>query len=406
MGMFAYDAVDRAGVATSGTLHASDRPAAIALLRSRGLVPMRIEQRAAEQPGASLVESERPGLWGRIMPGGGEQIEIGLYQIAVMTRNGVNILTALRTVAAQTPYVRLRQIWLGVADRVQSGSSLSQALTDGRRFNRLVVQMVKVGEQTGELDKVLTRTTVILRKRREILNQQITAMGYPVVVLLAAFAISGWMVVGVIPALAKFLRTVGRKLPAITQALVDVSTVVTTNLPLVIIVLVALVGGIVVMYRYPPTRLVMDRLVLCTPVVGPALRTAASALFARSMAVFLRSGVRVVDGLGTLSALHSNRWLGQIVDRARTSVLRGAALAPSLRAPQGYTGMLTGMIGIGEQSGALDEVLDEVANYHEFHLEQLLKRVSTVFEIVTILVVGGIVGFVYIAFFVALFAAG
>lgn len=406
MATFSYDAVDRAGKSSSGSISAADRPEALTLLRASGLVPMRLEERAADQRMGTLVQYEPISLLGRISPGGGQEVEIGLYQLAVMVRNGVNILTSLRTVAAQTSYLALRRTWLRVAERVQAGSTLSLALASERRFNQLVVQLVKVGEQTGELDRVLERATTILRKRREIRAQQITALGYPVIVLVAAFAVAGWMVVGVIPPLAKFLRTVGRKLPAVTQALVDVSTMVTTQLPLILIGLVAVAALIVALYRFAPTRLVMDRAVLRMPVLGPALRTAASALFARSMSVFLRSGVRVVDGLGTLAALHTNRWLGHVVERARTQVLRGSPLAPSLRAPQGYTSMLTGMIGIGEQSGALDDVLDEVAAYHEFHLEQLLKRVSTVFEVITIMVVGGVVGFVYIAFFVALFAAG
>ena len=150
--------------------------------------------------------------------------------------------------------------------------------------------------------------------------------------------------------------------------------------------------------------MVMDRLALRLPVVGGLLRIAATAGFARTLGILIRSGVTVLEALRTVEGLHRNRFLARRVEIARQRVLEGGALADPLAYPHAYMPMLASMVYVGESSGTLDDTLDEVSGFHERQLQSAIKRFSAIIEPVIILIVGSIVGFVYIAFFLAMFS--
>jgi type II secretory pathway component PulF len=323
-----------------------------------------------------------------------------------MLRSGLTLLNALTTVAEQADRAAMRRIWTDVGSRIQEGASLADAMGRHPRFAPLVVQLVRVGEQTGHLEPVFVRAADALEHRRHLRTSLLTALAYPTVVVLAAIGVAGFMTFFVIPKLERFLSTIGRRLPTITQWLLEVSRFTQAYALYALLGLAVLVAVVIALYFWPPGRLWIDRLILRVPLVGKMLRLAGTVAFANGLSALLRSGITVLEGLRTIERLLSNRYLGTQVAGAREAVLHGGNLADPLGRPHGFMPLLSRMVAVGESAGTLDEVLDETARFYEAQLRSTIRQFSVIVEPIIIIVVGGIVGFVYIAFFMALFAAG
>ncbi|MEL7335167.1 MAG: type II secretion system F family protein, partial [Planctomycetota bacterium] len=293
-----------------------------------------------------------------------------------------------------------------ISEDVQEGDSLAEAMQRHRCFPLIAVQLARVGEATGNLDLVLQRAAEQMAARRETISTVRTAVAYPVFVGVAAIGVAGYLVVFVIPELEKFLSALGRRLPAITQSLLDLSIWIRTNGIAVVLVMIATIVAVFLTYRVPQARLVIDRYLLRIPVLGKVLRLAGTVTFASSLGVMLRSGITVLEALRTVEGLHSNTYLAQQVAEARESIIEGGALAPSLAGKHAFMPMLSSMVAVGENTGQLDTVLQRVTEFHENQLRSAIQKLSALIEPLTILIVGGIVGYVYLAFFMALFAAG
>jgi type IV pilus assembly protein PilC len=223
-------------------------------------------------------------------------------------------------------------------------------------------------------------------------------------VVVAAIGVTAFMLVSVIPKLQVFLSALGRKLPAMTQMLVDMSEFIQVYFTYCLGGLAVLTGLGASIYSWPPGREWIDRALLRVPIIGVLIRLSATATFSRSLGILIRSGITLLEGLRTVEHLHRNRHLALQVASARDSVMQGGTLAEPLRVPMAFMPMLAAMVAVGESTGTLDDVLDEVARFHESQLQVAIRRFSVIIEPVIIVVVGGIVGFVYISFFVALFS--
>ncbi|MEM7698194.1 MAG: type II secretion system F family protein, partial [Verrucomicrobiota bacterium] len=233
----------------------------------------------------------------------------------------------------------------------------------------------------------------------------ITALFYPTFTFLFALGICVYMVLAVIPPMRKALEALGRPLPALTQSLMTIADFFAKWGVVMGVVTVILIVTFVMIYLWPPGRLGIDKFLLRVPLIGTIMRTGATALFARSMNTLLGSGISLVEALRILGTIHGNRYVAAVVESARRRVLEGGSLAESLSKPHAYTPMMLKMIGVGETSGNLEETLDHVSNFHEERLQVLIKRLSALLEPVVVLIVGVLVGYVYIAFFVGLYGA-
>ncbi|MFZ2278486.1 MAG: type II secretion system F family protein [Prosthecobacter sp.] len=398
MPAFLYNVLDAAGSRLSGELESASSAAAAAELRGRGLTVIGLEE--AQQPAHSRGWKPSELLWIRSL-----DIEICLYQLATLLRSGLTLLGALRLVAEQSERGRLRRVWEEVVTAIESGRTFADALAQHPCFNRLVVQLVSVGEQTGHLGPVLERAAMALEKKRTLRASLLTTLMYPAIVFLLAIGLAVYMVIGVLPKLQVFLRAMGKKLPPMTQRLLDISDWIQINGVTTVIIAVSSVLALVMLFLWPPGRAVIDALALRIPLLGKAFRTAGTALFATSFSALLSSGVTLIEALRVTERLMGNRRLADIVTTAREQVMQGEPLARHLSRPHGFMPMLPRMIAVGESSGTLDNVLDEVARFHEAQLDRLIKRLTALIEPAVIVTVGTVVGYVYISFFMALFAA-
>lgn len=392
MPTFSYTARDRSGTLTRG-LHEGPGAGSVAdELRQRGLLVLEVQPAQAER------------IAGGILPPRSVDVEVGLKQLAVMLRSGLTLLQALDVLPRQAARPRMGRVWRQVSERIQAGSSFADSLAQHRCFSPLVVQLVRVGEQTGNLERVLVRAAEALGRRRQLKTSVLSAFLYPTIVLLMTLGVSAFLVVSVLPKIRIFLQGLGRELPPLTQALLGISDLLTRYAVPGTIVILAAAAGLVATYMYPPGRLVLDRLLLYIPLAGRVARLSATVQLSRSLSHLLGSGITLLEALGTVERLLGNRFLGELLARAREKLLQGAAFSEQLQDRRAFMPMLPAMVAVGETSGTLDEVLVDVAEFHEEELENLVKRLSILVEPAVIVLVGGIVGFVYLAVFMALYA--
>ena len=336
---------------------------------------------------------------------GSFDVEMGLRQLASMVKSGITLLAALETVAAQAASRTARRTWEDVAARVLAGRSFAQSLAaHAGKFGEITIRLAEVGEKSGELEHALAKAADQLESRRNLRTAVVNAVSYPIVAVLMAIAVSAYLVLGVIPKLSEFLRSGGAELPAVTKALVDFSNFVRMNGLAILAAIGAAAAAWIVVRLWKPGKEAEDVFLLRLPVAGRILRLSGTALFCRSMQIMLESGVSLVEAMETASRLLANRRLARRVATARESVVAGRTLEEALAPAREFMPMVRRMAAIGEVTGALPETFGETARFHEMLLALAVKRLGMLIEPVMIVVTGGIVGFVYIAFFMALFA--
>ncbi|MGE3536613.1 MAG: type II secretion system F family protein [Candidatus Tectimicrobiota bacterium] len=402
MPTFLYTARDAAGRTQRGASEAPSPAALVGDLRARGWLVLDVRAATERPDWRLLLARANPLYW---LPPRSVDVELALQELAVMLRSGLTLLTALRTVGEHSARHAMRQVWQQVAERIQEGASFAEALSQHRCFSRLVIQLMRVGEQTGTLEQAMGRAAETLERRRQLKASLRTALTYPLIVLVMALGVSAFMVLWVIPKLRNLVTAFGRRLPAMTQLLLDLSAFVQAYMLHGLLLGLALGGLLTLGYLWPPGRLWMDRLGLRIPILGRVFRLAGTTTFAYGLGVLLRSGITLLEGLRTVESLLGNRYLARCVATARERVLQGGSLAEPLASGQAFMPMLPRMVAAGEASGTLDEVLEEVARFHEAQLQSTVRQLSVLIEPIIIVVVGGIVGFVYVAFFLTLFAA-
>lgn len=390
---------DRSGARRTIRRDAASRESLLSALRAGGYLVLDATE-VRETP-------ELPPAWSPawLKPMTGFDVEMGFRQIASMLRSGVSLLHALATVQAQSSGARAKRTWKSVRESVFRGGTFAGALAEHPgRFGEMAVRLAEVGEKTGELERALSRAADQMEARRNLRAAVVNALMYPVIAVLMAVGVSAYLVVAVIPKVAEFLKSGGTDLPPMTQALMDFSAWTVANG----LTILAVAGGAVAAWfavrMNGMGRELEDVVLMKTPVTGRILRLSGTALFARSMQIMTEAGVPLVDALATGGRLLSNRRLRRRVAAARESVMRGSPLAASLAPAVEFMPMLASMAAVGETGGSLPEAFGETARFHEMLLAVAVKRFGMMMEPVMICVTGGMVGFVYVAFFMAIFA--
>ncbi len=397
---YRYLARDLSGHQQSGILTADSPQQVIAQLRQSRLLVLQVAEvkLAAESDPLPLNPFA---YW----PMRTYDVERDFHQLAVMLRSGLTLLEALKITADHARYA-VRKVWRQVNRRVNEGDSFMEALSEHPVFDRLILAMVRVGEQTGNLDFVLESASKELEARRNFRRQVLSALAYPSFVIVFAIGVAAFMLVKVVPEIKKFLAILGRKLPPITQALIDTSDWIEANGPWILLGLFLTGVVIALLRRFATTRYWMDYAILKLPVFGPISQLDGTVDFCRGLHTLLKSGVPISEGLETVEALLFNSYLAKLVAAARQQVLRGEALSKPLGETFGFPPLLYRMLVVGESSGTLEQILEEMTVFHETLLGRRIRTMAAIMEPVTTLVVGGIVGFVYAAFLVAMFSAG
>lgn len=397
MPVFAYRILGGDGRERRGELTVPDRRTAAERLRTGDSFVLDLRELPAGGGAKERIAME----FRYPLPAG--QVVSFFRQLALMLRSGLPVVQALTVFADNCPHRRLRRAAGRISGRIQAGSAFSVSLAAERSlFPGLAVRMAATGEASGELDAVLERVAVELERGAELRTVLLTSLFYPGLVLLLTTGVVAFLVGNVIPKFARVLQSRNIQMPASTKLLLDVSAWVNAHALGLAVTAVAACLAIWLLTVVPRTRYWVDALLLRLPVVGGLLILAATAQFGRTLATLLASGVPLLEALRLLRESFGNRIVANRIAAAEAGLLEGRPLSQLLRGHP-LPAMIPELLSVGEIAGNVDLVLTELGSYHEAQLRQRVKVISLLVEPAMVVVIGAIVGFVYLAFFQVLF---
>jgi type IV pilus assembly protein PilC len=397
MATYAFKALDLGGAPSKGEIEASDKQAVASQLRSRGLIVVDIEEQAPASAGDILSRFKK------IKP---DDLVIATRQLATMVQSGMSLLRALYVIEEQTESEKLREVWIEVRKDVEAGVALSDALErHPEAFNELYVAMVQAGETGGILDQTLVRVAEQLEKDAALRRQIKAAMVYPSLIGGFAFVVLFALVAFLVPVFEKIFSDFGGELPAITKFTVWLSHMFTQRW----YVMFGVIFGVVWLFRYwkrsERGRIQWDKLKLKFPMkIGGIVQKVALARFSRTFSGLIAAGVPMLEAIDITGKTSGNKVIELAMEDVRESVKRGGSLtAPMARVPEAFPVMVTQMIGVGEETGALETMMSKVADFYEEQVDAAVKSLTSILEPIMIMVVGGIVGFIVIAMYLPMF---
>ncbi|MFY9234613.1 MAG: type II secretion system F family protein [Fimbriimonadaceae bacterium] len=327
-------------------------------------------------------------------------------QFSTMVDAGVSLVRCLDVLSRQTQDPKLKRILLDIGERVEGGESLSRAMQrHPRTFNNLFIGLIRAGEVGGVLEESLQRLSHFLEKDVELRRKVKAALTYPVLVLIAAIGIVIFLVAWFIPAWAVILVDLGLKkddIPAPTQFLIDLSYNIEHNwwIMLLSLVIVIVAWKLFVSTRFG--RRVADRMKLKVPVFGKLHHKVCMARFSRTMGTLLTSGVPILQAMETVAGTVGNTIMADAVLEARARIREGDRIGEPLEASRLFPPMVVHMIGVGEESGSLDFMLQKIADFYESEVEAALQSLTAAIEPIMIIGLGFIVGFIVVSMFLPL----
>ncbi len=335
-----------------------------------------------------------------------KKLAIFCRQFSTMVDAGVSLVRCLDVLSRQTDDPKLKRILLDVGERVEGGESLSRAMQrHPRTFNNLFIGLIRAGEIGGVLEESLQRLSDFLEKDVALRRKVTSALTYPVLVMVAALVIVIFLVAWVVPQFANLFKDIGLKeedFPAMTKFLLDLSHNLTHNAPVMIIVLLAVIFGYRLFVGTRFGRRTMDRVKLKVPVFGPLHHKVCMTRFSRTMGTLLTSGVPILQAMETVAGTVGNTIMADAVLDARARIREGDRIGDPLEASRMFPPMVVHMIGVGEESGSLDYMLQKIADFYENEVEATLSSLTAALEPLLIIGLGFVVGFIVIAMFMPL----
>lgn len=327
-------------------------------------------------------------------------------QFSTMVDAGVSLVRCLDVLARQTQNPKLKKMLADIGDRIESGESLSRAMQrHPRTFDSLFIGLVKAGEVGGVLEEALQRLSHFLEKDVELRRKIKSAMTYPILVLTAAIGIVGFLVSWVVPQFAQLFKDIGLKddeFPAMTKFLIDLSATFVQRWWMYLggVILVLITYKLVASTRFG--RRLIDRVKLKVPVFGKLHHMICMARFSRTMGTLLTSGVPILQAMETVAGTVGNTIMSDAVLEARARIREGDRIGDPLEESRLFPPMVIHMIGVGEESGSLDFMLQKIADFYEDEVEARVASLTAALEPIMILILGFIVGFIVIAMFLPL----
>jgi len=394
---YAYKVRDRSGKIVQGTVEAESENAVVGRLRQMGLAPLLIEEHKE-----SLGKKELHLPWaGRVKP---KDIAVMSRQFATMINSGLSLLRALNILAEQTDNSRFREVLSAVRSDVEKGQSLSQALAKHPKvFSRLYVAMIKAGETGGVLDKTLLRMAETMEKEVALRHKIKSAMTYPVVVFGMVIIIVTAMLLFVVPMFKNLYKSLGGTLPLPTRVLIFFSDLIKHFW---FIWFFAIGGAIFAFRRWIQTdagRAKWDAIKLKLPVFGVLVHKTALSRYSRTLAALFRSGVPILQGLDIVKETVNNAVMAEAVSVVQSSVKEGASIAKPLEQHAVFPPMVVQMMMVGEETGALDTMLEKIADFYDQEVDATVEALTSLIEPLLIAVMGVAVGGMVVALYMPMF---
>ncbi len=394
---YTYKVRDKQGKILQGSLDADSTTLVANKLREMGFVPLAIDKKAS---GGLKTELKLPGAGKPKI----KDIAVFSRQFAVMIDSGLSLLRALYILEEQTENKALAKILGEVRQDVEKGSSLSQALgRHPKTFNRLYVSMVRSGEIGGSLDRVLIQLADTIEKQVALRQKIKSAMTYPVAVLALVILILMAMLIFIVPTFKTLYDDLGGTLPLPTRVLLAVSAIMVKALPIIILAVTGFVFAFKRWIESDKGRAVWDSFKLRVPVFGRLVRLIALTRFSKTLAALLRSGVPILESLEITSDTVGNTVVAAAVKDVQEGVKQGEPIAKRLENHPVFPPMVVQMLAVGEETGAVDTMLEKVGDFYEREVEATVESLTSLLEPLLICVLGGAVGSMVVSLYMPMF---
>ena len=390
-----WEGKNRNGDLKKGEMEAADETSVLQRLRSMQLSNTKVKRKPMS------FTFKLPGIGGVTK----KDLVIFTRQFATMIDAGLPLVQCLDILASQLDNLAFREVLTKVKQKVESGSTLADALGDHPKvFDTLYVQLVAAGEIGGILDTILNRLSIYIEKNEKLKGKVKAAMIYPAVVLIVAGLVTVVLLLYVTPTFEKMFKDFGGTMPAPTQFIIDLSKF----LQHYILYLVAAGAGVVFAFRaylrWPPGHDQFDAFIIRTPIFGPLIRKVAVARFTRTLGTMISSGVPILDGLDVVAKTAGNRTIEKAIRYTREKISEGKTIVQPLAETKVFPSMVVQMIGVGEATGAMDQMLNKIADFYDDEVDQAVSGLTSLIEPVMMVFLGGIVGGFLIAMYLPIFS--
>ena len=392
MPAYSYKGRTQSGEVISGVIDAPTPEAVADQLFSKGYIPIKI------QAGGDIKSSYKGWqLFDRVKA---EDLIIFSRQLATLVTSGISFLRSLDILSEQTKSRKLRKIIEEIRKDIEGGSSFSEALSKSPKvFSPLYVSMVKVGEEGGVLDDILEKLASLLEHESLTKARMKAATRYPTIVIIAITIAFFVLTTFVVPKFAALYQSSKVELPLPTRILIFINKAIRTYWPLIIAAVAGVIFALRGYLKTPSGRWNWDKLKLRIPIIGPVIEKTVMSRFARIFSTLYRSGIPMLHTLDVVSGTLGNVIIARAVEVIKESVREGKGLAQPMAGTMVFPPMVTQMVAVGEETGALDNMLVKVSDYYDLEVEYAIKNLSTTLEPVLLLLLAGVILFLALGIF-------
>ena len=391
-----WEGKNRSGEIKKGEMEATDEAAVLQRLRSMALQNVKVKKRPMQ------LSIKIPGFGGGVT---NKDLVIFTRQFATMIDAGLPLVQCLDILAGQLENLAFRDVLTKVKQKVESGSTLADSLGDHPKvFDTLYVQLVAAGEIGGILDTILNRLAVYIEKAEKLKSKVKGAMVYPASVLVIAIGVTAALLLFVTPTFEKMFKDFGSQMPAPTQIVIDLSNWLQAYVGYLIVGLVAAVFAFRSWIAWPKGREQFDNIAIRTPIFGPLIRKVAVARFTRTLGTMISSGVPILDGLEVVAKTAGNKVVEKAIRYTKEKISEGKTITQPLAETNVFPPMVVQMIGVGEATGAMDQMLAKIADFYDDEVDAAVAALTSLIEPVMMVFLGGVVGGFLIAMYLPIFS--
>jgi len=395
MPVFKWEGKNRKNMIQKGELEASDAEAVRATLERRGITPVKIKKKSKD-----LFENVTF-LQPRV-----KESDIILFarQFSTMIDAGLPIIQCLDILHKQQENKTFKKMLKQITESVEGGSTLAESLKKfPKQFDELFSNMIAAGEAGGVLDTILKRLAAYLEKAAKLKRQVKGAMTYPIIVLIVAVMVVAVILIFVIPVFQEMFADFGHALPLPTQITVAVSNFVKSNSLYILVAIIIFGFAMNRLYQTEKGRLFLDKLSLKLPVFGILIRKVAVAKFTRTMATMLASGVAILEALDIVAKTSGNKVIEMALYHVRTSIAEGQTISEPLLETGIFPSMVCQMIAVGETTGALDAMLEKIADFYDEEVDQAVTNLTAMIEPIMMVFLGVVIGGLVVSMYLPIF---
>lgn len=395
MAQFAYQGRHRSGKIKKGKVTGDSQKDAILALRNKGIAVSHIQE---VEP--SFLNKE-------INIGSGVRLQdfvIYLRQFATLIQAGVTIVAATKILAEQTESKALRKALLKVEDEVRSGRSFSDAAEEHSKiFPPMFIHMIRAGEISGTLDEALLRLATYFEKQHVTRQKIVSALAYPVILLVVAIGVVIFLLASVVPTFATMFDSFGAELPWITRFVLGVSGWIQSFWWIILLLLILVIIVIFQIYQKKSSKYYLDYAILKLPIFGKLLQKAALARMTRTLSSLFTTSVPILQAISIVEKVVLNEVISKVLSESKDSLQKGEPLTKPMRGHWIFPPLVTQMITIGEQTGSLDTMLSKIADFYEAEVDAMSDRLKSLIEPIMIIFIAAIVGVIVISIIVPMF---